>query len=170
VNEHILAAIVADDEAEALLRVEEFDDAFALADDLRGHAATTAAAEAAASAAAAKATATATAAEAATVAVTAAAAEPAAVTESAAAAEAAALLESAALFAETLFAETFALVATASAAIPFAPSIETHACPNFLFARLTNKPTRSGQKAQPVMARSTHAPFIALLEKSAPLQ
>ena len=60
VDEHVLAAIVADDEAEALLRVEEFDDAFAFADDLRGHAATAAAAAAetaAAAAAAAEATA-----------------------------------------------------------------------------------------------------------------
>src|SRR5205085_7165405 len=39
VYEHILAAIIADDEAEALLRVEEFDDAFAFADDLWRHAA-----------------------------------------------------------------------------------------------------------------------------------
>src|SRR4051794_40074982 len=34
VNEHILAAIVTDDEAEAFLRIEEFDDAFAFANDL----------------------------------------------------------------------------------------------------------------------------------------
>ena len=55
-DEHVLAAIVADDEAEALLAVEEFDDALGLADDLRGHAAAAAgaaAAEAAAAAAAA---------------------------------------------------------------------------------------------------------------------
>jgi hypothetical protein len=37
VHEHILAAIVADDEAEAFLAVEEFDHARALADHLRGH-------------------------------------------------------------------------------------------------------------------------------------
>ena len=52
VHEHILAAIVTDDEAEALLRIEEFDDALAFADDLRGHSATTAAAAKAAAAAA----------------------------------------------------------------------------------------------------------------------
>src|SRR5207237_10549885 len=53
VNEHILAAIVADDEAEALLPVEEFDDAFAFADDLGRHSAATAAAAAEATATAA---------------------------------------------------------------------------------------------------------------------
>ena len=61
VHEHILAAIIANDEAETLLRIEEFDDAFAFADDLGGippppppHAAAaeTAAATAAAAAAA----------------------------------------------------------------------------------------------------------------------
>src|SRR3954464_1054237 len=70
VDEHVLAAVVADDEAEALLPVEEFDDAFAFADDLRGHAAAEAAAtatEAAATAAAAAETAAAAAAEAAAV-------------------------------------------------------------------------------------------------------
>ena len=68
VNEHILAAVIADDEAEALLRVEEFDDAFAFANDLGRHSAATAAAAAetaAAAAAAAEATAAAAAAEAA---------------------------------------------------------------------------------------------------------
>ena len=52
-DEHVLAAIVADDEAEALLAVEEFDDALGLADDLRGHAAAAAAAAAEPAAAAA---------------------------------------------------------------------------------------------------------------------
>src|SRR5688572_951564 len=70
VDEHVLAAIVADDEAEALLRVEELDHALALADDLRGHSAASAAAAAAEPAAAA----------AAAEAATAAAAEPAAAT------------------------------------------------------------------------------------------
>src|ERR671912_1032359 len=42
VDEHVLTAVVTDDEAEALLRVEEFDDTLALADDLRGHSATAA--------------------------------------------------------------------------------------------------------------------------------
>ena len=44
VDENVLAAIVANDEAESLLGVEELDDALALADDLRGHAAAAAAA------------------------------------------------------------------------------------------------------------------------------
>ena len=35
VHEHILAAVIADNKAEAFLRVEEFDDALAFADDLR---------------------------------------------------------------------------------------------------------------------------------------
>jgi ribosomal protein L18 len=47
VHEHILAAIIADDEAEALLAVEEFDDALGLADHQGGHAAAAAAATAA---------------------------------------------------------------------------------------------------------------------------
>jgi hypothetical protein len=67
VNEHILAAVIANHEAEALLRVEEFDDALAFANDLGRHTATRAAAgsaaaeatAAAASAAAAESTATA---------------------------------------------------------------------------------------------------------------
>jgi hypothetical protein len=158
-DEHVLSTIVADDETEALLRVEEFDDALALADDLRGHSATSAAAaaaEAAATAAAAIATATA----AATVAASTAAAEAAAVTiataaattaesatiaKAAAAAIAAALLETAAKLGNTLFAETVALVATATTALTFAPSIETHIRPN-LNCPLTPETNALGQK------------------------
>src|SRR4051794_6966785 len=82
VDENVFAAIIADDEAEALLRIEEFNDTLAFADDLRGHSAATsgtaAAAEtAAATAAAAVATATAAA-------VTSAATEAATVTVAAA--------------------------------------------------------------------------------------
>src|SRR6185436_2618026 len=60
VHEHVLAAVVADDEAEALLAVEEFDDTLGFADDLGRHAAAGAAAAetAAAAATAAKAAAT----------------------------------------------------------------------------------------------------------------
>ncbi|SBV34963.1 conserved protein of unknown function [uncultured Sphingopyxis sp.] len=47
VDEHVFAAIVAGDEAEALRCVEEFHRALALADDLRRHAAAASAAEAA---------------------------------------------------------------------------------------------------------------------------
>jgi hypothetical protein len=63
VDEHIFAAVFTDDETETLLRVEEFDDAFAFANDLRGHAATaatTAAAKTTAAAAAEAAASTAT--------------------------------------------------------------------------------------------------------------
>jgi hypothetical protein len=149
-DEHVLAAVVAHDEAEALLRVEEFDDALALADDLRGHSASACAAAAeaaAATAAAAIATATA-AAEATTVTVAtaaAAAAKAATVAVAAAAAIAAALLETAAKLRNTFFAETVALVATATTAPTFAPSIETHIRPN-LNCPLTPETNALGQK------------------------
>jgi hypothetical protein len=161
VDEHVLSAIIADDEAEAFLRIEEFDDAFAFADDLGRHSAGTAAAAAeTATAAAAAVTTAAAVAEA-----TAAAAEAAAVTEAAAsaaiaassaaaAAIAAALLETAAKFWNTLFAETVALVATAATALTLAPSIETHIRPNSFSPVDPSKPTRSGKKAQPVKARN----------------
>jgi hypothetical protein len=137
-DEYVFSAIIANDEAKALLRVEEFDDAFAFANDLGRHSAATAtaAAEATASTAAAAETAAA-AAEAAAVTITAASAAVAAATAAESttpAAVAAALFESAAgeLTAEIITtAETIALVAAAAAAIPLAPSIETHACPNF---------------------------------------
>src|ERR1043166_6518021 len=45
VNENIFAPVIANDETKSLLRIEEFDDAFAFADDLRRHSATAAAAE-----------------------------------------------------------------------------------------------------------------------------
>jgi hypothetical protein len=139
-DEHVLAAIVANDEAEAFLRVEEFDDALAFADDLGGHAATSSAAAAAteataASAAAAEATATAAAGSIAEATATA-AAEAAAITEptaacAAAGSEAAAFRRSTTFAAEILFEETVALIAAAPAAVAFAPFIETHARPNF---------------------------------------
>src|SRR5438105_2334410 len=53
VNEHVLPAVIADDEAEALLRIKEFNDALGLANDLRRHSAATAATAAAAEASAA---------------------------------------------------------------------------------------------------------------------
>jgi hypothetical protein len=43
VNEHILPAVITDNEAEALLRIEEFYDALAFADDLGRHSAACAA-------------------------------------------------------------------------------------------------------------------------------
>jgi hypothetical protein len=138
VNEHILSAIIADDEAETFLRIEEFDDAFAFADDLRGHSATAAATAASETSAAAAAVTAASAAEAAAVAVAtpaASAAEAAAITitspAASAAAEAAALLVTGPYFTcKIVFAEAFALIPTATAAVSFAPSIETHIRPN----------------------------------------
>jgi hypothetical protein len=142
VNEHVFTAIVANDEAEALLRIEEFYGTLAFADDLGRHSsAATAAAPEATAAATTKATASAAAAEAAatiTVATTSAAAEAAAIAETTAAAGiATAFLETATAeitAAEIVFAETFALVATAPSAVTFTPSVETHARPNFLCA------------------------------------
>jgi hypothetical protein len=123
VHEHILAAIITNDEAEALLSVEEFDDAFAFADHLGRHAAATAAAaEAASTAAAAKAAATAAA-----EAITAATAETVSAASVAAATEAiAAAAETASTIATVTFVtEAVALVlATARTALT---SIETHA-------------------------------------------
>jgi hypothetical protein len=179
VDEHVLPAIIPHDEAEALLRVEKFDDSLAFADDLRGHsaAACAAAAEAASTtAAAAEATsATAAAAEAAavTVAAATAAAEAATVAvaattaaaTTAAAAEAAALLKTAKLL-EIVCAETFALVAAAPSAFSFAPFIETHIRPNSI-CPLTPETNALGQKgATGHGAQSTHAPFTSLQQNS----
>jgi hypothetical protein len=121
VDEDVLAAIVTNDEAEAFLPIEEFDDALAFADDLRGHSAATrtaaAAAETTAAAAAAAKTITAAAAE--TVATATATAE--------AIAAAAAVWALEAPAAEIIFSETVALVSTAPAALSAPPSIKTHA-------------------------------------------
>jgi hypothetical protein len=154
VNEHVLAAIIANDEAEALLAIEEFDDARAFADNLGGHAAATAAAtaatEAAATTAAAIATATAAAAEAATTAEAIAATAEAITTaaETIAAAEAAAATE-------VVAAETVALVAATSATIAAATFIETHAL--FVFpprsvgkTRATPNEKRRSSGAEPI--------------------
>jgi len=138
-NEHILAAIIANDEAEAFLRIEEFDDALAFADDLGRHSATrTAAAEpaAAAAAAAAEPAAAAAAAEAASTAAiataTAAAAKGGTVAK-ATAAEATAIagtaVKASKFFTTT---ETVALVTAATTAVTLTPSIETHGIPNSL--------------------------------------
>jgi hypothetical protein len=131
-DEHVLPAVIANDEPEALLRIEEFDDALSLADDLRGHSATgtAAAPKAAASTSAAAAEATASGSTAAVASATT-AAESAAVTKSTAAAVAAAFLESAAWFADCFFAESVTFITAARAAVAFAPSVETHARPNF---------------------------------------
>jgi hypothetical protein len=142
VDEHVVSAVIADNEAETLLRIEEFDDAFALADDLRRHSASAAAAKTAA-AAAAEAAASATIAAAVAIA-TAAATESATVTKTAAAAEAAAFLVTAE-FLKIVFAETIALVAAAPAAIPLAPSVETHNRPNSICPQ-TSETNALGQK------------------------
>ena len=126
-DEHVLAAIVTNDEAEALLAVEEFDDTLGFADDLGGHpaAAARAAAEAAATAAAISAATTAAAsAEAIAAAVIAAATAAEAITTAPAATIAAAFPEPAA--AEIILAETVAFVFAAPAALSAAPSVETH--------------------------------------------
>jgi len=135
VDEHVLAAVVTDDKAETFLRIEEFYDAFAFANDLGRHTSTTAAAAAEATAASTAAeAASASAAEAATVTVaaSASASESAAVAKATTTAEAAAFLETPAEFTREIVvaAETVALVATATAALTLAPSIETHNRPN----------------------------------------
>jgi hypothetical protein len=136
VHEHVLAAIFALNEAEALLGVEELDGALALANDLRRHPAATAtaaarAAEAATTAAAARSAAEATAvttAEAATITAaetTATAAAAEAITATAAAAEAITAAKAVATAhegIETFFAEPVALVSAPAAT----PSVKTH--------------------------------------------
>lgn len=137
VDEHVLSTSILNDEAKALLAVEELDDARAFANDLRRHPAATAAAATAAKAAA---TTAATAKAAATT--TAAAAESATVTtaEAATVSAEATATESATITAETTAAKA-ATVATAEAAAigivteaialvlaaTAASSIETHA-------------------------------------------
>jgi hypothetical protein len=124
VNEHILAAIIADDKAKALLPVEEFYNAGAFANDLCWHATTgTAATAAKTTTAAAAETTAATAAES----VATAAKAITAATEPVATAAAAA--EAASVTAATFIAKAITLVASASAAIPAATLIETHAVP-----------------------------------------
>jgi hypothetical protein len=117
VDEHVLPAVIADDEAESLLGIEELHHALPFADDLGRHA-STAAAETAAIATAAESAA----------AVTAAAAESAAIANApASASKAAAILESAAFTVTVFSEEPVALVSSATAAVAPTPSIETHA-------------------------------------------
>ena len=153
VHEHILAAIVTNDEAEALLAVEEFYDARAFADDLGGHAATTAAGAAAKAAATAAAEATATTAAAEAIATT---AEAIAAATEAISAAAEAVTAAKAAAAEIVAAETVALVAAAPAAIPAASFIETHAL--FVFPV---RPNRSQQPAPDEKRKCANAKPIA---------
>jgi hypothetical protein len=120
VDEHVLPAVIADDEAESLLGIEELHHALPFADNLGRHASTAAAETAAIAAAAAAADPAA--------AVTAAAAESAAIAKApASASKAAAILESAAFTVTVFSEEPVALVSSATAAVAPTPSIETHA-------------------------------------------
>jgi hypothetical protein len=133
VNEDVLASIIANDETETLLRIEEFDDALGLADDLRGHSATaTATATAAKSAAAAAAATTIT------------SAETAAVAECARLTIASALLESAAIRVAVFTEKPVALVSAATATVALTSSIETHARSLFPVP-LNRKDQRAGE-------------------------
>jgi hypothetical protein len=116
VDEHVLTAIVAHDETETLLTVEEFDDALAFADYLGRHAA------AAGSTATAATETAAAAAEAIAAAETAAAAE--AVTAATATATEA-IAATAGISAVTLISEAVALILATT--LPAAPTFETHA-------------------------------------------
>jgi hypothetical protein len=119
VDEHVVPAVVADDEAESLLGIEELHDALPFADDLGRHAST--AAEATASAAT-----IAAAAITAAAAIAAAAESTAIAIASASATEAAAILESAAVTVTVFSEEPVALVPSATATVAPTPSIETH--------------------------------------------
>jgi hypothetical protein len=147
VHEHIFAAVITNDEAEALLCVEELYDASRFADNLGGHAAAAAPTAAEATAAATTEAATATEAAASAAAIPAAAAKAAAVT----AAESTTIFETAAeaAAAEVIVAETIALVPAAPTALSATSSIETHAL--FVFPvrpEPTNQNLSAGRKTQ----------------------
>jgi hypothetical protein len=127
------------------LGIEEFDDALALANDLRGHAATEPAAATAATAATAKATAAAAVSAAAAVATAA-----GTITEAAAS-------EAAITAAEVVVPETVPFVPAATATVAFTPFVETHARLNSLHARHSNQPTRWGQGRNRLDARESRA-------------
>jgi predicted tellurium resistance membrane protein TerC len=151
-NEHVLSAVIANDEAETFLAVEEFDRARAFADDLGRHTATRAAAAAETAAATAAGTeATAPAAGAAAEAITAAA-------ESVATAEAAILKATAEIVAT---AETVALIPATPAALATASFIETHALfvfpvrPNSTHQEPTRRTTNAGLRSALTLAPRT---------------
>ena len=151
-NEHVFAAIITNDKAEALLSVEEFDDTGAFANDLGRHATATAAcATTKTTTAAASETTAAATAEAVTAAskAIATAAEPIA-----AATEAVTTAAETAAFEPTIT-ETVALVPAASATITAAPFIKTHAL--FVFPSSPKTPCKNpslGRQTQ-VFRRST---------------
>jgi hypothetical protein len=122
VHEHVFCAIIADDEAKALLTIEEFYDAGAFAHDLGRHGRTWSA-----TAAAAVSTATATAAEA----VTAAAAETITATEAITSATGAIAAACSGISAIAIVTEAVALVSAAPAALAATPFIKTHALSDF---------------------------------------
>jgi hypothetical protein len=124
-----------DDEAKALLGVEELDDTLAFANDLRRHLRTRAAAETAATAAATESVATATKAIAATAEAITAAAETIAATKPVTAAKAA--IKAAV--------KIVALVKAATATLSAPPSIKTHPSKNFLRNRVRPDQTNSGR-------------------------
>jgi hypothetical protein len=155
VNEYVLATIITDDEAEALLSIEEFNGALAFADDLGRHAAATTAGTAteATTAAAAIATATTAAATKAITAAEAAAAE--AVATAAIAAASATKAVTTAIVAEAFFAKTVALV---PAALSAPPTIETHAVKIFPNTPLSFHPrTPGGRRANLAAGKSCQA-------------
>jgi flagellar biosynthesis/type III secretory pathway protein FliH len=169
VHENVLAAIVTDDEAESLLRIEELYDALALADDLRRHSATAATAKAATAAAAAEAAAataeaiTAATAETVATATAEAVATAAVATATAAAAKAIAAAEAAAVtIAAFTTEEIVALVTAATTAVPLTPFIETHArlnslCPQSLRTNALGPKSATGQVRHLLTHRS--APY-----------
>ncbi len=124
VHEHVLAAVIADNKAKALLAIEKLYDSGAFTNDLWGHAASSTAATAgrAAKAAAAAKTAAATAAA---EAITAAAEPVATAAEAITTATKTVTTTKAAI--ESALAETIALVFATPATIAAAPFIETHA-------------------------------------------
>ncbi len=124
-DENIFAAIIANDEAEALLSIEKLDDARAFANDLGRHTASTAAAGRAAEAA--TAAAAETAAAAATAEAITAATKPVAATAAEAITAATETVATAEPAVETAFAEAIAFVFATPATIAAAPFIETHA-------------------------------------------
>jgi hypothetical protein len=132
VDEHVLTTTILNDEAEALLSVEELDDAFAFANDLCWHLRTRAAAETAATATAAEAitaaTETVAAATAAAEAITAAAEAIATATAEAVTAAAA----EAAVKTTTAVAKAVTLVVATPAALTAPTSIKTHPSNYFL--------------------------------------
>jgi len=162
VHEHILAAIVTDDEAEALLTIEEFDGALGFANDLGGHAATAAASATTEAATAAAVTTAAATAEAITAAAVAAAAATETVATAAVTTAAAAATEAITTATETaaeiataeaaaVFAKAVALIL--AAALPAPPTIETHAVKIFPNSPLSFHPRTPGGRLANLAAK-----------------